>query len=63
MSLQNLWFGMLSMEEKGKVVTIKIDDKQEELQALFDEIEEVEDVEEDIQSAQSTTKFPKYVPL
>jgi len=36
------------MEEKGKVVTIETDDKEEDLRALVDEIEEAEDMEEDI---------------
>lgn len=48
MSPQNLRFGKLSMEEKGKVVTIETDDKEEDLRALVDEIEEAEDMEEDI---------------
>ena len=48
MSPWNPWFSKLSMEEKGKAITIKIDDKEEDLQALFNEIEEAEDMEEDI---------------
>jgi len=37
------------MEEKGKAITIEIDEEEEELQALIATIEEEEDMEEDIQ--------------
>ena len=48
MSPRNLRFGKISMEEKGKAVIIKTNDKEEDLQALVDEIEATEDMEEDI---------------
>jgi len=49
MSSQNPWFGKLSMEEKGKAVTIETDDEEEDLQTLVDEIEVDEEMEEYIQ--------------
>lgn len=39
MSPWNPQFSKLSMEEKGKVVTIGIENEEEDLQALIDEIE------------------------
>ena len=62
MSPRNPRFGKLSMEEKGKVVTIETDDEEEDLQALIDEIEVVEDMEEDIQLVCSTAKFLEHIP-
>ena len=62
MSSRNPRFVKISMEEKGKAITIETDDEEEDLQALIDEIEEVEDMEEDIQSARFAAKLPKYVP-
>ena len=49
MSSRNTQFSKLSMEEKGKAVTIETDDEEEDLQALIDEIEIDEEMEEDIQ--------------
>lgn len=49
MSPRNSRHNNLSMEEKGKVVTIEID-------------EEEEDVEEDIQPLRPVTKFLAYFP-
>lgn len=48
MSPRNPQFGKLSMEEKGKAVTIETDDEKEDLQALVDEIDAAEDMEEEI---------------
>ena len=45
MSLRNLWFDKLSMEEKGKAVTIETDDKEEDLQTLIAKVEEAEGME------------------
>lgn len=61
MSPRNL-LHKISMEEKGKAVTIETDKEEEDLQALTAAIEEEEDMEEDIQSLHSTTKLPAYVP-
>lgn len=63
MSLRNLQFGKLSMEEKGKVVTIQIDEQEEDLQALIVVVEEEEDMEVDIQPMHSVARLPEYVPL
>ena len=63
MSPLNPRFGKISMEEKGKVVTIETDGEEEDLQALVDEIEAAEDMEEDIQPVRTATKFLVYVPL
>ena len=50
------------MEEKGKVVTIEINDEEEDLQALVDEIEADEEMEEDIQPVHAVAKFLEYIP-
>jgi len=50
------------MEEKGKVVTIKTDEEEEDLQALIIAKEEDEGMEVDIQPTYSTTKLTAYVP-
>ena len=42
MSLRNLQHNKLSMEEKGKVVTIETDEEEEDLQALVSTMEEEE---------------------
>ena len=62
MSPRNLQFSNLSMEEKGKVVTIETDEEQEELRYLIVEVEEEEDMEADIQPMHSAAKLPEYVP-
>jgi len=62
MSLRNPLHSKLLMVEKGKVVTIKIDEKEEDLQALIIVEEEDEGMEDDIQPTHSTTKLPTYVP-
>ena len=62
MSPRNPRFGKLSVEEKGKVVTIETDDEEEYLKALIDEIEAAEDMEEDIQPVRAASKLPEYVP-
>lgn len=62
MSPWNLRFGKFLMEEKGKAVTIEIDDDEEDLQALINEIEEAEDMEDDVQLVCSAVKFPKHIP-
>lgn len=45
MSPRNLYLGKISMEGKGKVVTIEIDDEDEDLEAVIDEIEADEEME------------------
>ena len=62
MSPRNLHHNKLSMEEKGKAVTIETDEEEEDLQALIATAKEEEDVEEDIQSLRSATKLLEYVP-
>lgn len=62
MSPRNIRFSKLSMEEKGKAVTIEIDDEEEDLQALNAKVEEAQDMEEDIQPVCSATKLLEYVP-
>lgn len=62
-SPSNMWFGKLSMEENGKVVTIETYEEEEDLQALITEVEEEEDMEADIQLMCYAAKLPKYVPL
>lgn len=42
MSPRNLQFGKLSMEEKGKAITIESDEEEEDIQALIVEVEEEE---------------------
>ena len=59
---QEFMHSKLSMEEKGKVVTIETDEEEEDLQALIATVEEEEYVEEDIQPLRSAAKFPAYVP-
>lgn len=44
MSPWNPQFGKLSMEEKGKAITIETNNEEEDLQALADEIEAAKDV-------------------
>jgi len=51
------------MEEKGKTVTIETNDKEEDLQALVDEMEEVEDREKDIHLVHFASKLLEYVSL
>jgi len=63
MSSRNPWFNKLSMEEKGKVVTIEIDDKEEDLHTLIAEVEEAKDMEEDIHPVRSIVKLPEYILL
>ena len=63
MSLRNPRHRKLSMEEKGKAVTIETDEEEKDLQALITAMKEEEEVEEDIQPLHSTTKLPAYVPL
>lgn len=63
MSPRNPWFGKLSMEENGKVVTTETDEEEEDLQALIAKVEEEEDVEADIQPMHYIAKLPEYVPL
>ena len=53
----------VSMEEKGKDVTIDTDEEEEDLQALIIVEEEDEGIEEDIQPTHSMTKLPTYIPL
>lgn len=48
MSLRNLQFDKLSMEEKVKTVTIESDDEEEEPKNFVEEIEPKEEMEEDI---------------
>ena len=48
MSSRNPQFDKLSMEEKGKDITIEIDDEEEDIQAFIEEIELDEEMEEDI---------------
>ena len=62
MSQRNLQFGKISMEEKGKVVTIETDDEEEDLLAFIDEIEAAKDMEEDIQPVRTAVKLLEYVP-
>ena len=49
MSSRNPQFGKLSIEEKGKAITIETDHEEEDLQALVNEIEAAKDMGEDIQ--------------
>ena len=63
MSPRNLWHSKLSMEEKGKVITIESDEEEEYLQALIAIAKEEEDIEDDIQPLRSTVILPAYVPL
>lgn len=58
MSSRNPWHSKLSMEEKGKAVTIEIDEEEEDFQTLIADVEEEEDVEEDIQPLRSAVKLP-----
>lgn len=62
MSPRNLWHSKLSMAEKGKAVTIEMNEEEEYLQALIVVVQEEEDMEEDIQSLHSVKKLPTYVP-
>ena len=62
MSPRNPKFGKLSMEEKGKVVNIEINDEEDDLQAFIAEVKEAEDMEENIQPVRSVAKLPEYVP-
>ena len=62
MSLRGLRFGKLSMEEKGKVVTIETDDEDEDLHTLINEIKATKYMEEDIQPVFSTKKLLECVP-
>lgn len=39
MSPQNLQFGKLSMEDKGKTINLETDDEEEDLQDFIEEIE------------------------
>ena len=48
MSPRNPYFGKLSMEEKGKAVTIETNDEEEDLQTVVNEIDVAEDMEDDI---------------
>ena len=59
---RNLRHRKLSMEEKGKAITIETDEEEEDSQALIAVVEE-EDMEEDIQPLRSATKLSAYVPL
>lgn len=63
MSLRNLRFGKLSIEDKGKTINLEIDDEEEDLQEFVEEIEADEEMEEDIQPMRAKAKLPKYVPL
>lgn len=62
MSSRNPRHSKLSMEEKGKVVTIETEEEEEDLQTLIATAEEEEDMEKYIQPFCSTTKLPVYVP-
>lgn len=53
----------LSMEEKGKSVTIETNEEEEDLQDLTIVEEEDEGMEVDTQPMHSVTKLPNYVPL
>lgn len=62
MSPRNPRYNKLSMEEKGKEISIETDEEEEDLQALITAVEEEEEVEEDIQPSPSLTKLLVYVP-
>lgn len=62
MSLWNPHFSKLSIEDKGKTINLETNDKEEDLQALVEEIEADEQMEEDIQPVHTATKLPNYVP-
>jgi len=61
-SLQNPLHNKLSMEEKGKAVTIEIDEEEEDILDLTIVEEEDEGMEVDTQPTHSATEFPTYVP-
>lgn len=52
----------LSMEEKGKAVTIETDEEEENMEDLIFAEGEDEGMEEDTQPAHPSTKLPTYVP-
>ena len=61
-SPQNPLRTKLSMEEKGKVVTIETDDEEEDLKDLLIAEDEDEGMEEETQPVHASTKLPAYVP-
>lgn len=50
------------MKEKGKAITVKFDEEEEDLQELIVRIEVQDDVEEDVPLIPSARKLPTYVP-
>lgn len=62
MSSRNLLCTQLTMEEKGKAVTMEIDEEEIDLEELMMVEEEGEGMEEKAELTPISIKFPAYVP-
>lgn len=60
-SPRNVLRTKLTMEEKGKVVNLEIDDEEEDLEEIIVKEEEDEEMEEETKGAHLLTRLPVYV--